>query len=462
MENLHDGKILVVDDDAQMCESIRLLLYSYGYNITINTTLTDAIVSLRQKTFDSIILDLKLDNKCGFDLIDHLKKNQIDTPVIAITGQKSEKKVIKAFKKGVIDYLKKPYEPDDLIAAVKNALESQRKERERNRIGSAIVSSRDRYRNVIDSQKNYLCRLNLNFDVTFINKSYADNLGLDPRQTIGRNYIALINESIQRLVLNQLVAVKTSSEAAVTEYKIPDPKGKFRYQQWHYEAIREDSGELLEIQCVGSDVTFSKVQAEKIEAAKEKYRQLAEITTDFIWEVDKDGYYTYVSPVVYDFLGYWPEEVIGKSPFDLMPEDEAKRLEMVFQTAFHEGRLLKSVENVNIHKDGSLVTLETNGVPIYDESGETIGYRGVDRNITDRKLAEKKLKDALNKVKILSGMLPICASCKKIRDDKGYWKQLELYISEHSEAEFSHSICPECTKKLYPEIYGVEEEKSEK
>lgn len=65
---------------------------------------------------------------------------------------------------------------------------------------------------------------------------------------------------------------------------------------------------------------------------------------------------------------------------------------------------------------------------------------------------KNKLKDALEEVKTLSGFLPICASCKKIRDDKGYWNRIESYISKHSEAEFSHSICPECTKTLYPEF----------
>ncbi len=65
-----------------------------------------------------------------------------------------------------------------------------------------------------------------------------------------------------------------------------------------------------------------------------------------------------------------------------------------------------------------------------------------------------ELQKALKKVKTLSGFLPICASCKKIRDDKGYWNQIEVYISEHSEAEFSHGICPECAQKLYPDIYN--------
>lgn len=65
-----------------------------------------------------------------------------------------------------------------------------------------------------------------------------------------------------------------------------------------------------------------------------------------------------------------------------------------------------------------------------------------------------ELKKALEEIKTLSGFLPICASCKKIRDDQGYWKQIEVYISEHSEAEFSHGICPECAQKLYPDIYN--------
>ncbi len=81
-------------------------------------------------------------------------------------------------------------------------------------------------------------------------------------------------------------------------------------------------------------------------------------------------------------------------------------------------------------------------------------------DITSQKIVEKEketvireLQEALAKVNKLGGMLPICASCKKIRDDKGYWQQIESYIRDHSEAEFSHSICPECSRKLYPELY---------
>ena len=81
--------------------------------------------------------------------------------------------------------------------------------------------------------------------------------------------------------------------------------------------------------------------------------------------------------------------------------------------------------------------------------------------MAERKRAEEErekvisqLQQALAHVKKLSGLLPICASCKKIRDDRGYWLQVEEYIHDHSEAQFSHGLCPECAKKLYPEFFA--------
>lgn len=86
-------------------------------------------------------------------------------------------------------------------------------------------------------------------------------------------------------------------------------------------------------------------------------------------------------------------------------------------------------------------------------AGTAVAF-GMTRNeINQREGLIEQLQKALREVKTLKGLIPICASCKSIRDDKGYWEQLETYIKEHSEAEFSHGICPECKKKLYPEFY---------
>jgi hypothetical protein len=99
------------------------------------------------------------------------------------------------------------------------------------------------------------------------------------------------------------------------------------------------------------------------------------------------------------------------------------------------------------------------GTTTKDEKGKVTKLFGTAQNITDLKRAEEErerlineLQETLAEVKTLSGMLPICSNCKKIRDDKGYWNQIESYIGKHSEAKFSHGICPACAKKLYPEF----------
>ncbi|XUW99373.1 MAG: hypothetical protein TUN42_05595 [Dehalogenimonas sp.] len=84
----------------------------------------------------------------------------------------------------------------------------------------------------------------------------------------------------------------------------------------------------------------------------------------------------------------------------------------------------------------------------------------LEKDIVERRKVEGELREALAQVKMLTGLLPICANCKKIRDDNGYWSSVEKYISTHSEAEFTHGICPECLEKLYPSYYGPGKKRS--
>lgn len=191
----------------------------------------------------------------------------------------------------------------------------------------------------------------------------------------------------------------------------------------------------------------------------ERFRDLVENTSDWIWEVDGELRYVYASPKVQELLGYGPTEVLGKTPVDFMPPEEVTRLQPIVQELQREPRPFRILENTNLHKDGSLRVLETSGVPVYDRAGRWIGYRGIDRDITARKQAERErerliaeLREALAHIKTLRGLLPICASCKKIRDDQGYWRQVEAYMMERTDVQFTHGICPDCTKTLYPEL----------
>lgn len=192
----------------------------------------------------------------------------------------------------------------------------------------------------------------------------------------------------------------------------------------------------------------------------EKFRELVEHSNNWVWEVDNNGVYTYSSPQVEMILGYKPEEIIGKHGTSVMPKEEAERVMNIFQKLLKEPDLLTAIENVALHKDGHRVVLETNAAPFFDENGEVAGYRGVDRNITGRKKieAEKEqliddLQRALDEIKTLKGILPFCSFCKKIRNNNNEWVEVDAYIHSHSEADISHSVCPECCKEHYPEAY---------
>jgi PAS domain S-box-containing protein len=112
--------------------------------------------------------------------------------------------------------------------------------------------------------------------------------------------------------------------------------------------------------------------------------------------------------------------------------------------------------------DGKVCWLHGRGELILDQDSQPVSLLGTIQDINSRKQAEvekelliDELQRAMAEVKTLSGFLPICSGCKKIRDDKGYWNQIEAYLRDNSEARFSHSLCPECAKKLYPEYEGL-------
>ncbi len=124
------------------------------------------------------------------------------------------------------------------------------------------------------------------------------------------------------------------------------------------------------------------------------------------------------------------------------------------------GEVVRDVESPMLARDGRRLTLHWNCAPLEDATGQALGIIISGQDISERKLAETErerliteLTAALAQIKTLSGLLPICASCKKVRDDSGYWRQIETYVEQHSLAEFSHGLCPDCAQRLYPGIF---------
>lgn len=202
-----------------------------------------------------------------------------------------------------------------------------------------------------------------------------------------------------------------------------------------------------------------KLANEEYRQSEIKYREMVDFIPIALFETDLTGNVISQNLAIFKTFGYELTDLeIGLNGFQMIiPEDQERLAENV--RALLSGEKKGPSEYTGLRKDGSTFpVLIFTSVIMQDEKPQ--GFRGAILDLTEQKQAEAErerlifeLKQALSEIKTLSGLLPICSSCKKIRDDRGYWNQIENYIESHSDASFSHSICPDCARRMYPEFY---------
>lgn len=201
----------------------------------------------------------------------------------------------------------------------------------------------------------------------------------------------------------------------------------------------------------GQFVGFVRDITKQKQTAREMFilQKAVDTSGEVIFITDPDGLITYINPAFTHLYGYTESEVVGQvTPRILksgrMTEDDYKH--------FWQALLNKEVvrgELINKAKDGRLLIIEGSASAILSNTGKIVGYLAIQYDITKRKQIEHDLRQAENQVKTLRGLLPICANCKKIRDDKGEWIDVAVYVGSRTEVEFSHGICPDCLRILY-------------
>lgn len=213
------------------------------------------------------------------------------------------------------------------------------------------------------------------------------------------------------------------------------------------------------------DITARMRSETALQESENKFRDLSEKSIVGIYLI-QDETFRYVNPMFAEIFGYSVDELTGKKgPVHVvLPADWPSVRETLLK------RL--SGEALSIHYDyrGTTKNGETLSLDAYDTRTMYQGRPaviGTVLDVTESKLIEEERErlildhlDALSQIKMLSGMLPICSYCKKIRDDKGYWSQIESYISHHSEAVFTHGMCPDCAAKFFSECDNLKEETS--
>jgi PAS domain S-box-containing protein len=198
----------------------------------------------------------------------------------------------------------------------------------------------------------------------------------------------------------------------------------------------------------------------RAEAAQAHLAAIVESCDEAIVGKNLDGTVISWNAAAERLYGYTAAEMIGRSVSVLVSPYRPHDLPEILERA-GRGERVEAFETVRIRKDGQPVEVSLIVSPVKDAAGRVIGASTLARDISRLKEDERErlrlieeLTAALARVKTLDGLLPICSSCKKIRDDQGYWQQVETYVKKHSDAEFTHGLCPDCATKLYPEFHA--------
>lgn len=205
----------------------------------------------------------------------------------------------------------------------------------------------------------------------------------DAKGTVIR-YIGIVMDISERKRSEEALLEK-DCRLEVAYYQLQISNLELQAQQ---DELQESSAELARLW------EQSKRTERSLRESEKRFRDIVDITADWIWEIDLNGSYTFASGRVKELLGYEPEELLGRTPFDLMPPDEAKRVRAEFKTVLARQNLVLDYLNINIHKNGEIRFIQTSGVPIYNSEGELCGYRGLDKDVTERKQAEQLIRES--------------------------------------------------------------------
>lgn len=220
------------------------------------------------------------------------------------------------------------------------------------------------------------------------------------------------------------------------------------YEQNAAECLVALDGDLGELKRVVVDL-------QRQASARYHLAAIVDSAEDAIISKTLDGVIKSWNPGAERIFGYMAAEMIGQPVLKLLPKGQEHE-ELSILTRLRAGERIRGAEATRVRKDGSLVPVSLTVSPVFDAEGRIIGASKIARDISAERKSRmareeliEKLQKALAEIKMLRGLIPICMHCKKVRDDKGFWQQLEAYFQRHADMRFSHGICPACAQERF-------------
>jgi PAS domain S-box-containing protein len=458
------ARILVTSRRTAISREISGYLSRAGHEVMVTPcTGKDAARKARRYRPDLIILDVAPSGRIGGTGVYRDIGVRLDIPIILMGVRAGENRIGRAKATGSAGRLFAPDRPARIASAVKAAIDARSVE-------DRPAGPDDLYRTIVENATESITIIQ-DGRIVYVNPRTLEMGGYTRDEMMSRPFFDFF--------------VPEDRDAAVMEYKERLSAGT-RTQPTVLRTVAKD-GRIgwVEVRSVPTtwegrpavlssavDVTEKREAEEALLRQEKRHRAITENMRDTVWVLDMDFKTTFVSPSVERARGYSFEE-LKTHPVEkhVTPESLNAAVRAVLSALSGE---TKGSEKMNlpetltlefIRKDGTTYWSEVAITVITDEAGRPAEILGVGRDVTEKRQIEAErerliteLRDALKQVKTLSGLLPICASCKRIKDEKGNWNPIEVYIRDRSDAQFSHGICPDCARRLYPHYWEDKEQ----
>jgi PAS domain S-box-containing protein len=413
------------------------------------STAAELTAALDERSWDVIICDHVLPGFGSLEALEIVQDRRLDVPFIVVSGAIGEDMAVRVMRAGANDCLRKA-EIGRLGPAVERELREAWSRRARRRAEDTLRRSQQELADFFEHAAVGIHWEGPDGTIQRANQTEMDMLGYSREEYLGHRLSEFcVDEGVAEDILERLHQGETVSNS---EVRLRAKDGGIRNVLLSSNVLWHE-GEFIHARCFTRDITEHRSGAE----AQAYLAALVESSEDAIIGQTLDGMILSWNAGAERMYGYTAEEVKGCSIALVIPPYRPEEFPENYQR-IREGMRIDRYETVRMRKDGSVMDVSLALSPIRDASGKVVGVSAIERDITARKREEEerlKLIDeltmALASIRTLRGLLPICASCKKIRDDHGYWQKVELYISDHTGAEFTHGICPDCMKRLYPE-----------
>ncbi len=261
---------------------------------------------------------------------------------------------------------------------------------EHKRIEDALKDNKKKFQDLADSIDDVCFGLDNDLNYTYWNNACSRMFDLSSEMIVGKSYLNFEFNKGYEWIADIYKEVMNSGQSRNFESSFDLDNKKFWYE---IKAYPSSFGCTV----IVKDITERKKAEEKLIESEEKYRALVETSSDIIWEVNIEGVFTYISPNVKEIWGYEQDEVTGKTPFDFVVSEELEQMLKIFQDEVNLAKPFHAYENTYLHKDGHKVVIQTSGTPVLDDEENLQCYRGVNRDITERKQAEEALRESEKK-----------------------------------------------------------------